>query len=178
MLAPLCTTQKVLSGDRLSKLPDKAPRRKSPPLDGDELDELAQQVAKRIGNIVSQGQQAQVVAQMVSLVSERFSGPIAHPKHLREYEEICPGAADRIISMAERNLDHAQNMQTQAMAGDIADVKAGRAYGFWALMALIVAASGSAYNGQEGIALAFLGAGALGVIGQLIQGRRQQPPED
>ncbi|MBX9644638.1 MAG: DUF2335 domain-containing protein [Novosphingobium sp.] len=109
---------------------------------------------------------------------ERFSGPIAHPKHLRDYEEICPGAADRIISMAERSIQHAQDLQSQAMAGDIDDVRAGRAYGFWALMALIAAASGATYFDHEVIAGAFLGAGALGVIGQLIQGRRRNPPED
>jgi uncharacterized membrane protein len=169
----------VLGGDKLSRLPEKTSKKKPPKLDGEELDELAQQIARRISNLVPQPQREQVVAQMVSLVSaERFSGPIAHPRHLREYEEICPGAADRIISMAEKNLEHAQILQTQAMASDIADVKAGRAYGFWALMAIIIAASWSAFNGQEGIALAFLGAGALGVIGQLIQGRRRQPIEE
>lgn len=34
--------------------------------------------------------------------NEQFSGPIAHPKHLREYEDIVPGSAERIISMAEK----------------------------------------------------------------------------
>lgn len=174
MSAPRYKRQIKLSGASLSKLPEKSPRRKSPPLDGDELDELAQEIAKRIGNLVPQGQQAQVVAQVVSLVSEeRFSGPIAHPKHLREYEEICPGAADRIIAMAETSLSHARELQATAMQGDIADVKAGRAYGFWALIALVAAAFGSTYTGHDGIAVTFLGTGVLGVIGQLIQGRKR-----
>ena len=32
----------------------------------------------------------------------QFSGPLPHPGHLGEYENIMPGAADRIIGMARR----------------------------------------------------------------------------
>jgi hypothetical protein len=39
-------------------------------------------------------------------VSEQFSEPMPHPKHLREYDDILPGSAERILSMAERNLEH------------------------------------------------------------------------
>lgn len=167
-----CLPRTILSGAILAKGPEKTPARTSQPSD-ENVDEFAQEVSKRISNLVPTGQRAQVVAQVVSLVSEeRFSGPIAHPRHLREYEDICPGAADRIISMAERGLEHAQTMQTTAISGDIADGKAGRLYGFLALLALIAAASFSTYFGHEAIAAAFLGAGALGVIGQLIQGSR------
>lgn len=33
------------------------------------------------------------------------SGPVAPPEELREYEDILPGAADRILRMAEATLD-------------------------------------------------------------------------
>lgn len=158
----------------MAKLPEK-PQRKASPLEGDDSSELAQEIAKRISNLVPREQKAQIIKQVISVVSEeRFSGPIAHPRHLREYEEICPGAADRIISMAERNLGHAQDMQATAIGGDIADSKAGRLYGFLALMALILAASFATYFGHEAIAAAFLGAGALGAIGQIIRGVRRK----
>lgn len=158
----------------MAKVPEKSQKSISL-LEDTGSDDLAQEIAKRIGNLVPPGQKSQIIAQVVSLVTEeRFSGPIAHPRHLKEYEEICPGAADRIIRMAENNLNHAQTVQILAVKGDIADVTAGRRYGFFALLALIVAASGAAYFDHELIAGAFLGAGALGVIGQLIQGRHQK----
>lgn len=158
----------------MAKVPEKSQKSISLPEDTGS-DDLAQEIAKRIGNLVPSGQKSQIIAQVVSLVTEeRFSGPIAHPRHLKEYEEICPGAADRIIRMAENNLNHAQTVQILAVEGDIADLRAGRRYGFFALLALIVAASGAAYLDHELIAGAFLGAGALGVIGQLIQGRHQK----
>lgn len=156
----------------MAKVTEKSQKSTLPP-DNTGVADLAEEITKRIGNLVSGGSKVQVVAQMVSLVEERFAGPIAHPRHLREYEDICPGAADRIIRMAESNLSHAQNIQTVAIKGDIADVSAGRIYGFSALLALILAALGATYLDHDVIAAAFLGAGAIGVIGQLIQGRQR-----
>ncbi|HUD93421.1 DUF2335 domain-containing protein [Sphingobium sp.] len=142
--------------------------------DGEKAD-LADEIAKRIGALVPPGQKAQVVAQVVSLVQqERFSGPIAHPKHLREYEEILPGSADRIIAMAERSLNHAQDIQMHALRADVGDVKAGRWFGFAALIVLIASAFACGYLGNNTLALAFLATGALGAIGAFIKGRGAQ----
>lgn len=135
-------------------------------------DAFAEELAKRLNSIVSKDQRSQVVAQVVSLVTEeRFSGPIAHPKHLREYEDICPGSADRIVRMAEQQMSHSQRMQETALQGDIQDMRDGRRFGFAALLALIVGAIICGALGHEVIALAFLGATAVGAVGALIKGR-------
>lgn len=163
----------------MAKLPEKAARKAGSLPEDEASDELAQEISRRISSLIPQGQRAQVVAQVVSVVSEeRFSGPIAHPKHLREYEEVCPGAADRIIRMAEQNLSHNQSMQKAWIDGEIAEAKAGRQYGFGALLALILAASYAAAHDHETIAGLFLGAGILGVIGQLIQGKQSQHSDE
>jgi uncharacterized membrane protein len=108
----------------------------------------------------------------VSLVQEeRFSGPIAHPRHLREYDEIVPGSANRIIEMAEGALNHAQELQSFAVRADVDDQKEGRRLGFIALMVLIGAALICGLNGHEVLAGGFIGAGALGVVGAFIRGR-------
>lgn len=41
----------------------------------------------------------------------RFSGPIPDPYTLASYEQICPGAADRIIRMAEGQAEHRQAIE-------------------------------------------------------------------
>lgn len=159
----------------MAKPPEKSLEKTSPP---DADDELTQEIVKRVGNLVPAGQRTQIVAQMVSLVTEeRFSGPIPHPRHMREYEDICPGSADRLIMMAEQSLAHAQEIQRSALDGDIHDTKAGRIYGLVALIALIVAATFAMYTDHEVAAAAFLGAGVLGVVGQLIQGQKQDKSE-
>lgn len=137
-------------------------------------DEVAEEISKRISALVPSAQRGQVIAQVVSLITEeRFSGPIAHPKHLREYEEICPGAADRIMRMAENNMAHHHAMQEKAVTADVDDLRNGRRYGFAALALLFVGAVFSVWWGNTTLALAFLGTGALGTVGHLIKGRGQ-----
>lgn len=140
--------------------------------DNSENDEIASEIAKRIENLIPKNQQTQVTAQLVSLFrQERFSGPIAHPKHLREYEEIHPGAADRIIRMAESNLAHSQRIQERALDSDISEGRLGLWLGFASLILLIGGAITATFLGHEVIAGLFLTAAALGVIGKFINGR-------
>jgi uncharacterized membrane protein len=153
----------------VAKPPAKSPENKDKPLS--DQDDFASEIAKRIGNLVGRDQAPQITAQIVALVSEKFSGPIAHPRHLREYEDIVPGAADRIIRMAEDQLLHQRNMDEQALKAEIADTNAGRWFGFIALLCLIGAALVCAWIGQVWLAGLFIGAGALGTISVLVRGK-------
>ncbi len=44
--------------------------------------------------------------ELVRLAAQFYSGPIPPPQMLAEYEKALPGAADRIICMAEKQEDH------------------------------------------------------------------------
>lgn len=52
-----------------------------------------------------------VMKRVVVRAIEQHSGPIPHPDIIKQYEEILPGAADRIISMAENQSSHRQAME-------------------------------------------------------------------
>lgn len=63
-------------------------------------------------------------AMMVSSMTEALSsyqGPIPHPEHFAKYEEVLPGAGDRIIKMAEREqenrLKSMDSQNTQRISG-------------------------------------------------------------
>ncbi len=43
---------------------------------------------------------------MIEEVQEMFLGPIPPPKVLEDYEKIAPGSAEKIISMAMKEIDH------------------------------------------------------------------------
>ena len=79
-----------------------------------------------------------VAARITSIVlSERFSGPIPHPSHLREYENTLPGAAERIFTMAEKRLDHNIAAEKSIINDKAAENKRGMNYGA-ALFALLI----------------------------------------
>ena len=49
--------------------------------------------------------------------AQEFSGPIPPPNILRGYEDICEGAANRIISMAEKQEKHRHEMERKGQKG-------------------------------------------------------------
>jgi len=55
-----------------------------------------------------------VVAQVVA-ASETFRGPLPHPRHLKDYDDIVPGSAAKIINMAYREQSHRHKMQWMEM---------------------------------------------------------------
>ncbi len=44
-----------------------------------------------------------------------YRGPLPTANELGKYEQTCKGAADRIISMAEKQAEHRQNIETIAI---------------------------------------------------------------
>lgn len=152
--------------------PTKKPQgSKDAPLDPTEVFEA--EVDRQIGDLVPQKARREIVHRMTALViSETFSGPIAHPRHLREYEAISPGAADRIISMAEARNNHHMMMERSVLDAETRDQKLGMILGA-GLFACLIAAGLIVALMYQNVALTgvFLGAAALGGIAIFVKGR-------
>ena len=50
---------------------------------------------------------------------EAFRGPLPHPEHLKQYEVIVPGAADRILQLAEQQTAHRIKTENKAVSAEI-----------------------------------------------------------
>jgi uncharacterized membrane protein len=48
-----------------------------------------------------------------------FQGPLPRPEDFAAYERVLPGAADRILAMAENQATHRQGLERRAVTGDI-----------------------------------------------------------
>lgn len=129
------------------------------------------------------GDAASLLARNLTL-SYTHSGPLPDPHHFAAYDEIHPGAANRILVMAESALQmrvseqlHIQTMQ----AGEAAYAREGLRYGaalaFIIVLGLIVIAIlGMAVvvdTRTSIVAVTALGGfGALGLVGILVNGRK------
>lgn len=58
------------------------------------------------------------------------SAPLPTPEELCGYERICPGAADRIIQMAEKQGDHRRKQESKAISAAIWDGHLGLLFAF------------------------------------------------
>lgn len=92
------------------------------------------------GNQQQQQPPQSVVKQQQQIASYHFSGPLPPSTELARYEETLPGAADRILKMAEGQSQHRQNLEGRVIGSDIKRADRGQIYGF-ILSALITAGS-------------------------------------
>lgn len=88
--------------------------------------------------------------------SSSFSGPLPPPEVLRGFEDIVPGAAERIIKMAEEQSFHRRVLEKKVIDSDISRSKWGQILGF------VIAVIGL---GVSAVVAVFGSAVAGGVIG-------------
>lgn len=58
-----------------------------------------------------------------------YSGPIPPPQALQQYEHIFPGAAERILKMAENQAAHRQALENKLVDSNIGNSRRGQYFG-------------------------------------------------
>jgi uncharacterized membrane protein len=109
-----------------------------------------------------------------------FSGPLPPPDVLRKFDEIVPGAAERIIKMAEQQFAHRTELEKKVITSDIAQSSRGQILGFIiAVVGLVVAGFISVYGNQWAGGLIGLGtlASLVGVFMYGVQVRSNERKE-
>ncbi len=112
------------------------------------------------------------------MVSRQFSGPLPSPQSLAQFEKAQPGAADRIISMAEKSQDHQHNWNDHAFSSEIHKGNVGMYGGLFVSILLVSGSVVCAFLGQTVVAVALVGTSAIGLVGRLIDGPRENAKTD
>ena len=81
---------------------------------------------------------------------EQFSGPLPHPSILKQYNDIVPDAAERILKKFEAQSEHRQFLEKTVVRADIKKSYIGMILG--ALIALVTIVGGF-YLALQGIAV-------------------------
>ena len=109
------------------------------------------------------------------------TGPIPDPITLEQYNRVLPNAADRIVSMAEKEQEHRHRMQEKLINAQVNDTqqereerRLGQIFGLSIGVVSIVAGSITAILASP-IAGGFIGsAGVIGLVSVFVLGRREQ----
>jgi len=124
----------------------------------------------------------------ITSVEMAFQGPIPPPQVLKGYDQLIPGAADRILTMAENQSAHRRQMETKVVDGQIEDDRAERRearLGQVFALVIVVAAMVCAVlinwlnpGLSGGISSSVIGGGGLvSLVTVFILGRRAKSPE-
>ena len=109
------------------------------------------------------------------------TGPIPDPITLEQYNRVLPNAADRIVSMAEKEQEHRHRMQEKLINAQVPDTKQernerklGQIFG-WSIGVISIIAGTITVNLGSPIAGGFIGsAGVAGLVSVFVLGRREQ----
>ena len=84
---------------------------------------------------------------MIAMEQRMYSGPLPPADEIEAYERTCPGAADRIITMAEKSLDHRIANEKLIVSEETKQSGRGQVLGFilaifFGIIALVLALTG------------------------------------
>jgi uncharacterized membrane protein len=123
------------------------------------------------------GQPGQVVT--VQQTVQGFTGPIPPPAVLAGYEAVLPGLADRLVTMAEQQSAHRQELERQVVNANIRHAEIGLWLGAAVAALLIIAAvlvtlAGYPETGAVIAAVDIVGVVTVFVLRQRAQNRELQ----
>lgn len=115
----------------------------------------------------------QVTQQQIT--ASQFSGPIPPPSILGDYDQVVPGAAERILIMAEKNADHQREMEKTALNEGVKATKRGQLYGLIIGLTAFLTVMFTSWIGCEKAASIVGGTTVVGLVAVFVIGRVWSP---
>lgn len=92
-----------------------------------------------------------------------FAGPLPPPETLAQYDKIVPGAAERIISMAEKEMEHRHKSEDKTTKSIIATTTFSIIFAFVSVLVLCGIVIYALYRGFDGVA-GVIATGAIAAV--------------
>lgn len=135
---------------------------------------LAEALAEKVVSEDPSGE----ITEVVRTVAQEYSGPLPPPKMLEHYNEIDPGFANRIITMAEKEQTHRHSLEEMSVKGTIDKDGRGQNYALLITMLITICCTFLIHNGHE-LSGSILGGGTLtGLAYIFISGRKKDKSSD
>jgi uncharacterized membrane protein len=119
----------------------------------------------------------QLVSMTLAAFSAFYTGPLPPADQIRAYEEVLPGSADRILSMAERQQEHRQSLEKVTIEGDAKRSWWGMRLGFVIAVLVVGVGAGAIFTGHALAGFAVIVAQAAMLAGVFVYGRIDQRKE-
>lgn len=124
---------------------------------------------------IAQPPSVEVANQLIAkFAASMYRGPIPPPEVLRGYEGLVPGAAKRMLDMAERQGEHRMSLERRVVGSDIQRSWAGLVCATIVSLAVIALAGVLAMNGNTLAGTILAGVDIASLVGAFVWGTREQ----
>lgn len=134
------------------------------PEEGEDPDPLAEKLVESVRPFLRQDKLVEARQVMIAVTRKYHSGPLPAPESFEHYEVVLPGAAERIMRMAEIEQENRHATQKRIVTNEYATRYVGQAGALLALTGLIGCVMFCAWVGQP------LTAAIIGAIGAIVVG--------
>jgi uncharacterized membrane protein len=110
----------------------------------------------------------------IQAMMRSFSGPLPPPEALERYNQVLPGAAERIINMAESQHQHRQGLETHVIHSNVAAQKLGTILGFVVAMSVVLGGMYLVHEGKSTAGLATILTALASLVGVFVYSKREQ----
>jgi uncharacterized membrane protein len=106
-----------------------------------------------------------------------FSGPLPPPDALERYNQIVPGAAERIIAMAEDQHTHRQGLERHVIHSNVDAQRLGTILGFIVAMTVVIGGMYLVHEGKSVEGMAAILTALASLVGVFLYSKREQQKE-
>lgn len=132
---------------------------------------------RKIATAQQQAVARQQRAVIQQITAQAFSGPLPAPEDLARYEEVCPGAANRIITMAEGQNAHRISAEANFMSAAILNARLGTASALFVSFGGLALAGYVAYLGYPREAIGVVLTTLVSLVSAFLYGTRDERNE-
>jgi uncharacterized membrane protein len=108
------------------------------------------------------------------IVQQEFRGPVPPPAVLEGYENILPGAAERILSMAENDAEHQREIEKDALNYQYKENRRGQYFGIIVVALCMIAVMVALFFGYEKAASIIGGTTVVGLVTVFVVGKKMK----
>ena len=147
---------------------------KSSKINISQLEKELVKIVPKIFEGVKEPKKQQIIKSIVLTMHKVHIGPLPSPETLKEYSDIIPNGAERIMIMAEKQSDHRMALEKKVVSGQMNQSNIGQFLAFFIGVAALFAAVYCIVNGHEWPGTIIGTGGIIGLVTAFIQGRKNQ----
>lgn len=125
-------------------------------LNEEQVGEFPTDVNKVLQSIEPEKRKVIISAMYAIEKTSSFSGPLPPPEDFKAYKDVLPSAPERILSMAEKQLEHRTEMERKIVASGIYESRAGQIIGCLLALSFLGAAIYLGMHGHDWLAGAII----------------------
>lgn len=110
-------------------------------------------------------------------ISVSYSGPVPAPWVLKQYNDLVPGSAERILAQAEQQTTHRIALENKVTSSSIHRSYLGLAAGFVVAMTAIIGGISLVAFGHDAAGTTIAGLATSGLVGVFVYGKVSQSKE-